>query len=388
MSRNRLSVGFTLIELLVVIAIIAILAAILFPVFAKAREKARQTQCVNNQKQIVTAVLMYVQEHEEKLPQSTSIWTDVDVPAKVLQCPTAGKNVKNAYVYNNAISGLALGAFPDPTFTAVTLDGQNNTTGANQSPNVAYSIADISARHTGLSIVSYLDGHVASVSKPIWGAMLTPSGRVHFFYNGTDAGFSMPIVADKNWAYCYPSGTVDATSGPGQRQGTIPVSVDSTSVNWELACEPMAGGFHFKYIFTPQKDITLRVIMCDWSLPTSMLTGATLKSNTGATYSFPLASTSVDTQPTAAIILQKGQRINFQIAKSQLWHIQDNASVGYPGNHEVHARYGSTSSVYNAGQSYTVDYTLSMDGGCIVGMAQNDDPKTTVDKCSFWSISN
>jgi len=51
--------GFTLIELLVVIAIIAILAAILFPVFSKAREKARQTQCINNQKQIATAVLMY-----------------------------------------------------------------------------------------------------------------------------------------------------------------------------------------------------------------------------------------------------------------------------------------------------------------------------------------
>ncbi|MHB9022949.1 MAG: prepilin-type N-terminal cleavage/methylation domain-containing protein, partial [Armatimonadota bacterium] len=48
--------GFTLIELLVVIAIIAILAAILFPVFAKAREKARQTTCLNNQKQIATAI--------------------------------------------------------------------------------------------------------------------------------------------------------------------------------------------------------------------------------------------------------------------------------------------------------------------------------------------
>ncbi|MHB9025320.1 MAG: type II secretion system protein, partial [Armatimonadota bacterium] len=55
--------GFTLIELLVVIAIIAILAAILFPVFAKAREKARQTSCLNNQKQVATALLMWVQDH-------------------------------------------------------------------------------------------------------------------------------------------------------------------------------------------------------------------------------------------------------------------------------------------------------------------------------------
>lgn len=57
--------GFTLIELLVVIAIIAILAAILFPVFAQAREKARQTSCLSNLKQIGTASMMYVQDYDE-----------------------------------------------------------------------------------------------------------------------------------------------------------------------------------------------------------------------------------------------------------------------------------------------------------------------------------
>jgi prepilin-type N-terminal cleavage/methylation domain-containing protein len=62
--------GFTLIELLVVIAIIAILAAILFPVFAQAREKARQTSCVSNCKQMATATLMYCQDYDELLPFS------------------------------------------------------------------------------------------------------------------------------------------------------------------------------------------------------------------------------------------------------------------------------------------------------------------------------
>ena len=60
--------GFTLIELLVVIAIIAILAAILFPVFARAREKARQSSCLSNVKQIGTGLLMYAQDYDEVLP--------------------------------------------------------------------------------------------------------------------------------------------------------------------------------------------------------------------------------------------------------------------------------------------------------------------------------
>jgi prepilin-type N-terminal cleavage/methylation domain-containing protein/prepilin-type processing-associated H-X9-DG protein len=60
--------GFTLIELLVVIAIIAILAAILFPVFARAREKARTTSCLSNVKQISLGILQYVQDYDEMFP--------------------------------------------------------------------------------------------------------------------------------------------------------------------------------------------------------------------------------------------------------------------------------------------------------------------------------
>src|SRR5438477_3958243 len=73
--------GFTLIELLVVIAIIAILAAILFPVFAQARAKAKQAACLSNEKQIGNAIMMYAQDYDERLPTCYSYglaWTNVN----------------------------------------------------------------------------------------------------------------------------------------------------------------------------------------------------------------------------------------------------------------------------------------------------------------------
>jgi prepilin-type N-terminal cleavage/methylation domain-containing protein/prepilin-type processing-associated H-X9-DG protein len=69
--------GFTLIELLVVIAIIAILAAILFPVFAQAREKARQITCASNEKQIGLAIIQYVQDYDETYPQGSDATADL-----------------------------------------------------------------------------------------------------------------------------------------------------------------------------------------------------------------------------------------------------------------------------------------------------------------------
>src|SRR6202142_1298309 len=75
-SRSRRGAGFTLIELLVVIAIIAILAAILFPVFAQARESARKTVCLSNTKQLGLGIMMYVQDYDEVYPLES--W---DLPA-------------------------------------------------------------------------------------------------------------------------------------------------------------------------------------------------------------------------------------------------------------------------------------------------------------------
>lgn len=72
MKRHDRRGGFTLIELLVVIAIIAILASILFPVFSRAREKARESTCISNEKQIGAALMMYASDYDEEFPLAAS----------------------------------------------------------------------------------------------------------------------------------------------------------------------------------------------------------------------------------------------------------------------------------------------------------------------------
>jgi len=96
-QKTKSTKGFTLIELLVVIAIIAILAAILFPVFAKVREKARQISCLSNEKQTGTGIMMYVQDNEETFPLSQRM-SDAGDKALFLQnnpgaVPIPGENV-------------------------------------------------------------------------------------------------------------------------------------------------------------------------------------------------------------------------------------------------------------------------------------------------------
>jgi prepilin-type N-terminal cleavage/methylation domain-containing protein/prepilin-type processing-associated H-X9-DG protein len=153
-TQSRSRVGFTLIELLVVIAIIAILAAILFPVFARAREKARQTNCLNNQKQIATALLMFAQDHEELLPAATTVWGDLNLDKGVLICPTAGKKVTNGYGYNNDLNAVALGDLAAPASTVLT--GDSTAAG-----NLITCWLDFDLRHSKAVIVSFADGHCA-----------------------------------------------------------------------------------------------------------------------------------------------------------------------------------------------------------------------------------
>ena len=116
-SRNIIA-GFTLIEILVVIAIIAILAAILFPVFAKVREKARQTSCASNLKQIGLAITQYVQDNDEIYP---AIRPRNVVVNGALQDPACWQVIVQPYIKSAGVFKC-----PDVSSTQF-VNGSNNT---------------------------------------------------------------------------------------------------------------------------------------------------------------------------------------------------------------------------------------------------------------------
>lgn len=123
LRRSSNAKGFTLIELLVVIAIIAILAAILFPVFAKAREKARQTACLSNLKQIGLGLEMYKSDYDQTFPCINTGWS---TPSNQRVADKRGwANEIQPYVKNwamfkcpSAVNGLPVGVACDYTYNA------------------------------------------------------------------------------------------------------------------------------------------------------------------------------------------------------------------------------------------------------------------------------
>jgi prepilin-type N-terminal cleavage/methylation domain-containing protein/prepilin-type processing-associated H-X9-DG protein len=197
--------GFTLIELLVVIAIIAILAAILFPVFAKAREKARQTSCLSNVKQVSLGLIQYTQDYDERSPRGDSVaWGDGAWPAyphggyvdacypyvknaQVFLCPsdsarncisaanpptdthTYGSDVlpgsypsqQLSYVYNYNIYNYSLGQIQYPAETVLMCEGGERpyvySSGAYLNPAASRMI--LGCRHNEGMNVGFVDGH-------------------------------------------------------------------------------------------------------------------------------------------------------------------------------------------------------------------------------------
>jgi prepilin-type N-terminal cleavage/methylation domain-containing protein/prepilin-type processing-associated H-X9-DG protein len=218
-QRRQRSPAFTLIELLVVIAIIAIIAAILFPTFAQAREKARQTACASNLRQLGMAFLQYVQDYDETFPGAYNGGNGVDTAganvggwiyykelldqmtppgpdfdptrgsiypyvknSRIYVCPddTLGQTTGDSYAVNSCIdnpldittffsTGRPLAAFSNPT--QIMLLSEEDELGNGGSTNDGFlnlnfstyfpdGHDDFASRHSGGVEVSFMDGHV------------------------------------------------------------------------------------------------------------------------------------------------------------------------------------------------------------------------------------
>lgn len=142
-----------------------ILLAILFPVFSQARNKARQTSCISNVKQMGLGILMYMQDYDEKLPTTTN-WMDKITPYikndVVFHCPEASRrnNSIYGYAFNSQNSGMALEKFSTPNATIMLYDSTN----LSQHATDALSTLPNPERHGGKNVVGYLDGHVRPLS--------------------------------------------------------------------------------------------------------------------------------------------------------------------------------------------------------------------------------
>ncbi len=204
--------GFTLIELLVVIAIIAILAAILFPVFAKAREKARQTACLSNEKQLGLGFFQYTQDYDEGLPQggaythfgfysnyglgwASQIYSYVKSRA-VYTCPddtaiaVAPKSVVS-YGYNknltpspfaNGSTAVSIVQLHQSARTVLLYEVSGNTNGDPTSINTTFANSDLSQDGNGFELDETIGAALQS-GKFATGAMLGHTAATNPYYD-------------------------------------------------------------------------------------------------------------------------------------------------------------------------------------------------------------
>ena len=199
--------GFTLVELLIVIAIVGLLAALLFPVFAKIREKAQETTCASNLRQLGQAFMMYAQDYDQHLPEQWAGRTPTDVGAssvstawetylrpytknkdinrcpsdtlsKPLKIPATGITLFSSYATTFQVQGKSLAAIPASALTVLLLENkQNGNIGdidwlvqqlgkqrLQPDDGVVYEQPDF--RHNEMANYLFVDGHVKSLHGP------------------------------------------------------------------------------------------------------------------------------------------------------------------------------------------------------------------------------
>ncbi|MCD6352340.1 MAG: prepilin-type N-terminal cleavage/methylation domain-containing protein [Armatimonadetes bacterium] len=250
--------GFTLIELLVVIAIIAILAAILFPVFAKAREKARQASCTSNVKQLLLAILSYCQDYDEKYPSDPLPhlgyygWYVVTTPWNaragsptiraayppssiqpyiknwgIYRCPSAAPEVLYndpgdpqvpiSYTYNALLNDYSMAGVLAPSKCIAIFEGLGDQAFSSYASNMPFITggspsyvpgntqasmgqAGKATLHNGGSIKGYCDGHAKWTREPgdpdqsVWAAVDSQGYPTSYWWDGFCPWLFRPVV--------------------------------------------------------------------------------------------------------------------------------------------------------------------------------------------------
>jgi len=216
--------GFTLIELLVVIAIIAILAAILFPVFARAREQARKTSCLSNLKQLGLGFAMYTQDYDERLPgiwsgqwnlnsspQAQMNWAPAIFPytknKQIYVCPSDSSGHGSSYLGNNYIGNVKIAIIPRPSEQVILMDGSIDNSCERDPANKTCNPADPSTA-TGQNAFNGLNADYT-----IWNS----TERVNGIRSGQN--WSVPRHGDTS-NMVFSDGHAKSTRGISKRYGT------------------------------------------------------------------------------------------------------------------------------------------------------------------------
>lgn len=229
--------GFTLIELLVVIAIISILAAILFPVFARARENARRASCLSNLKQIGLGVMQYTQDYDERMPFSQrygGVWKEDIAPytsrygpkTQIYRCPSSYLNDRGG--------NYSLHDFGNYGANTAVFVQSGNAGNPSNPVNPTLALAALAAPSTTYMLMDAGIDYIAASNA--W----KPDGTSPRYLPGTGPGSADNLTATGTWNSTYSELTSDFASG--RHFGGVNVAFADGHVKWVKSHELVEEG--------------------------------------------------------------------------------------------------------------------------------------------------